>query len=66
MDYIYFIIKRKTFMKEFKTYYRSHSDGEVSELLIPATSKSAALKAAKLHAKNYNLRFIGFAEDFGE
>jgi hypothetical protein len=34
--------------------------------MIPATSKTAALKTAKLHAKNYNLRFIGFAEDFGE
>jgi hypothetical protein len=53
-------------IKEFKTYYRSHADGEISELMIPATSKTAALKTAKLHAKNYNLRFIGFAEDFGE
>jgi hypothetical protein len=53
-------------MKGFKTYYRSHKDGEVSELLIAATSKTAALKAARLHAKNYNLRFIGFASDFGE
>jgi hypothetical protein len=52
--------------KEFKTYYRSYADGEISELIIPASSKTAALKTAKLHAKNYNLRFIGFAEEFGE
>lgn len=53
-------------MKEFKTYYRNNSDGELSELIISANSKTSATKSAKLHAKNYNLRFIGFAEDFGE
>jgi hypothetical protein len=50
-------------MKEFKAYYRDTS-GELQKLEIAANSKTVAKKSAMLHAKKYNLRFIGFQDEF--
>jgi len=48
--------------KKFTTYYRD-GKGEVSKLKLLASSETTVKEGARLHARTFGLRFIGFTDE---